>query len=148
MNYDRLWLLGQNVWPMQLMAFNECSLYTIRNFMLMDEVRWGWELLTCTLFWMWDTFIHGTHMQRVWVDVLFEQHSTLRQIVWCHPTKVLVRTNTSCISKLTSYFKLDEEELPEGPTLIVVKNASTKIHLVMLAYYMWEEVPGREFIPC
>jgi hypothetical protein len=30
----------------------------------------------------------------------------------------------------------------------IVKNNSTKIHLVMLAYYMWEEVPGGEFIPC
>jgi hypothetical protein len=40
---------------------------------------------------------------------------------------------------------LDEEELLEGPTFDIVKNASTKIYLVMLAYYMWE-VPGKEFV--
>jgi hypothetical protein len=77
MNYDRLWLLGQNVWPMRWMALNNphSKLFRISWWWM----RWGWELLTCTLFWMWYTFMAPTC--RVWVDVLFEQHSTLAQIV-------------------------------------------------------------------
>jgi hypothetical protein len=101
MNYDRLWLLGQNVWPMRWssMAFNWSSLYTIQNLMMMmDEVR----SRVINLYTILDVVhIHGTHMQSAGECTLRATFHTQTNC-WCHPTKVLVRTNTSCFSKLVT----------------------------------------------
>jgi hypothetical protein len=70
--------------------------YTIQNFMMMDggdEVE-SYELVH--YFGRGYTFMAPTC--RAWVDVLFEQHSTLRQIVAVTLQRFLSGLNTSCFS--------------------------------------------------